>query len=99
MHITVDGLGNPLRFILTGGQDHDITQAEALLAGYAGAYVIADKGCDARWRREYIAELAVIRGVPARRWRWCMTRIYTGSVTWGVFYWGGEALPAGVHAV
>ena len=49
MQITVDGLGNPLRFILTGGRENDITQAEALLAGYAGAYVIADKGYDAQW--------------------------------------------------
>ena len=31
VHITVDGLGNPLRFILTGGQENDITQAEVLL--------------------------------------------------------------------
>ena len=28
IHVSVDGLGNPLRFILTGGQQHDITQAE-----------------------------------------------------------------------
>ena len=27
IHVSVDGLGNPLRFILTGGQQHDITQA------------------------------------------------------------------------
>jgi transposase len=32
IHIGVDALGNPLRFILTAGQRHDITQAEALLA-------------------------------------------------------------------
>ena len=44
MQITVDGLGNPWRFILTGGQENDITQAAVLLAGYAGEYVIADKG-------------------------------------------------------
>ena len=36
IHVSVDGLGNPLRFILTGGQQHDITQAEELIAGYAG---------------------------------------------------------------
>ena len=32
IHVSVDGLGNPLRFILTGGQQHDITQAEELIA-------------------------------------------------------------------
>ena len=51
MQITVDGPGNPWRFILTGGQENDIAQAEALLAGYAGACVIADKGYDAQWLR------------------------------------------------
>ena len=42
--MSVDGLGNPLRFILTGGQQHDITQAGGLIAGYDGEYVLADKG-------------------------------------------------------
>jgi hypothetical protein len=32
IHVSVDALGNPLRFRLTGGQRHDITQAEALVA-------------------------------------------------------------------
>ena len=30
IHESVDGLGNPLRFILTGGQQHDVTQAEEI---------------------------------------------------------------------
>ena len=46
IHVSVDSLGNPLRFILTGGQQHDITQAEGLIAGYAGEHVLADKGYD-----------------------------------------------------
>ncbi len=45
--MNVDALGNPLRFIPTGGQDHDITQAHELIAGYQSAYVIADQGYDA----------------------------------------------------
>ena len=28
--MSVDALGNPLRFTLTGGQAHDITQADEL---------------------------------------------------------------------
>ena len=47
IHISVDGLGNPLRFTLTGGQRHDITQADALLVGYESDYVIADRSYDA----------------------------------------------------
>lgn len=44
----MDGLGRPVRFILTGGERNDITQAPALLAGFAPRYVLADKGYDSR---------------------------------------------------
>jgi len=44
--VSVDALGNPLRFTLTAGQRHDITQAQALIADYRSQYVIADKGYD-----------------------------------------------------
>jgi transposase len=43
IHITVDGLGNPLRFALTAGQRHAMTCAE----GYSSEYVIADSAYDA----------------------------------------------------
>jgi transposase len=45
--VIVDALGNPLRLILTGGQVHDITQAEALLASIEPGALLADKGYDA----------------------------------------------------
>jgi transposase len=44
IHITVDGLGNPLRLMLTAGQRHDILQAADLIAGFAFDHVIADRG-------------------------------------------------------
>lgn len=47
IHIGVDALGNPLRFILTAGQRHDITQAEALIIGFDFERLIADKSYDA----------------------------------------------------
>ncbi len=40
-------MGNALRFILTAGQRHDITQAEALIENLFPDHVIADKGYDA----------------------------------------------------
>ena len=46
MHIAVDGLGNPVEFVLTGGQEADVTQAEALMEGHDAEAVIADKGYD-----------------------------------------------------
>jgi transposase len=47
IHVGVDGLGNPLRFILTAGQRHDITQAQALVVELDFAHLIADKAYDA----------------------------------------------------
>ena len=47
IHLATDALGNALRFILTGGERNDITQAEALVKDLVAHYVIADKGYDA----------------------------------------------------
>ncbi len=44
IHITVDGLGNPLRCRLNTGQSHDITQAEDLVTGFLFDRLIADRG-------------------------------------------------------
>ena len=44
----MDGLGNPLRFILTPGQASDYAQAEPLLAGFPAQNVLADKGYDSQ---------------------------------------------------
>jgi len=43
----VDALGNPLALSLTGGQVHDINQAEALLSLFEPEALLADKGYDA----------------------------------------------------
>ena len=44
--MTADALGNPVRLILTGGNAHDMSQAEALIRGIPTEHVIADKGYD-----------------------------------------------------
>ena len=46
IHAACDGLGNPVKFLLTPGQTHDITQAAPLLKGLTADQVIADKGYD-----------------------------------------------------
>ncbi len=46
IHLATDALGNALRFILTGGERNDITQAEQLIENLSADYVIADKGYD-----------------------------------------------------
>lgn len=44
IHITVDGLGNPLRLRLTAGQAADISQAIELVDGLTFDRLIADRG-------------------------------------------------------
>lgn len=46
IHAAVDALGNPLRFILTGGECHESPHASALIAGYSMQALIGDKGYD-----------------------------------------------------
>jgi putative transposase len=46
VHAATDALGNPIRFVLTGGERNDITQIEPLLDGLKAGHVLADKGYD-----------------------------------------------------
>jgi len=46
INVVVDALGNPLRFILTGGHVHDSKQAQALIEGFDFDKLLADKGYD-----------------------------------------------------
>ena len=46
IHTAVNGLGLPVRFVLTPGQAADVTQAETLLEGAPFEVVIGDKGFD-----------------------------------------------------
>ena len=46
IHVIVDALGNPVEFILTGGQGADVTQAEPLMDGHEADAFIADKAYD-----------------------------------------------------
>jgi transposase len=67
IHAVVDGLGNPLKFSLTGGQRHDITQAAFLIQDLKGEYLMADKGYDA----DHFIQLAIAKGfipvIPSRK--------------------------------
>ena len=64
IHITVDGLGNPLRFVLTGGQRHDITQAYDLLEGFDFDRLIADRGYSAEHFINYLLERGIEAVIP-----------------------------------
>ena len=67
IHANVDALGNPLRFLLTGGQRHDITQAEDLIADYEFDRVIADRSYDADAFLQTIAEKEAEAVIPPRK--------------------------------
>jgi transposase len=47
IHTMVDALGNPVGFLLTGGQAHDLAGADHLLPGMKADMLIADKAFDA----------------------------------------------------
>ena len=66
IHVNADALGNPLRFRLTGGQRHDITQAVALVDGYESEFVIADKSYDADAFRQTIKDSGAEPVIPSR---------------------------------
>lgn len=67
IHAVVDALGNPLDFVLTAGQTHDVTQGETLLQGRRSEYVIADKGYDANAFLAFIEAMGAIPVIPARK--------------------------------
>lgn len=66
IHAIVDALGNPLAIRLTGGQVHDITQAEALLAGLEPQALIADKGYDADGFIEALSVRRIASVIPPK---------------------------------
>jgi transposase len=69
IHTLTDALGRPLRFVLTGGEAHDITTAPELLAGLSSDGVIADKAYDSNALRDLIAEAGAQAVIPSTRSR------------------------------
>lgn len=57
LHAVVDGLGNPVEFLLSAGNDHDSVHAVELLekVRIRGSAVLADRAYGARAMREYIS--------------------------------------------
>ena len=67
LHAACDALGNPIRYLLTPGQRNDVTQASALLDGYAADAVLADKGYDAGWLVEQIEAAGAVAVIPPKK--------------------------------
>jgi len=66
IHLLCNQIGEPLRFLLTGGQVHDCTQAVALLSGRKAEAVLADKGYDAYAIVEHIEARGAKAVIPPK---------------------------------
>lgn len=66
IHALADALGNPLKFIVTPGQQNDARQALTLLQNVTGANVIGDKAYDSDEIRTVLAQQRCIAVIPSR---------------------------------
>ena len=68
IHTLVDGLGNPLAFMLSSGGDHDSTHAVPLLQeiDIRGCNILGDKAYGAKVIREYITSQGATYTIPPR---------------------------------
>lgn len=68
VHAVTDGLGNPLRFLLSSGNCNDICVAQALLEPFDlnGKLILADKGYDSDKFVRWLEERGGIAVIPSR---------------------------------
>ncbi len=68
LHAVVDGLGNPVEFLLSAGNDHDSVHAVELLkkVRISGSAVLADRAYGARTIREYISDHGASYVIPPK---------------------------------
>lgn len=66
--MVTDGLGNPLRFLLSGGNQNDICFAQELLEPFdlSGKLILADKGYDSDKFVRWIEQRRGIVVIPSR---------------------------------
>lgn len=65
----VDAKGRPLRFLLTGGERNDCTQAVELIEGFQPSHVLADKGYDTITIINAVNSIKAIPVIPPRKCR------------------------------
>ena len=68
IHTLVDGLGNPLAFLLSPGQDHDSVHAVELLrqVNIEGCNILGDKAYGSKAIREYITSQNAAYTIPPK---------------------------------
>lgn len=66
IHALTDALGLPVRFILTGGQAADITQAIPLMQDITTGALLADKGYDADALLDWLGQRDIAAVIPPK---------------------------------
>ena len=66
IHCAVDGIGNPVDYILTGGEAHYSVCAIDLLAGKKANFILADKAYDSDKILAKIDEMGAIAVIPPK---------------------------------
>jgi transposase len=66
IHALCDGLGLPVKFILTGGQDAECCLAIPLLENVKATAVLADKGYDTNALREWLKAQGIKAVIPPK---------------------------------
>ena len=67
LHAVTDSLGRPIRFFISAGQVSDYTGARALVNSLPSAdWLLGDRGYDADWFREALADKAIKPCIPGR---------------------------------
>jgi transposase len=64
IHLSADGLGYPLRILLTAGQAHDSTQAQALMEDLDCENAIADRAYAAQQFIDWLIERDILPVIP-----------------------------------
>ena len=67
LHAEVDALGNPVQFVLTGGERADISQAEVLIDGIRFEILLADKGYCSEKLMNHVEEKGAKYCVPPKK--------------------------------
>ena len=63
----MDSYGNPVRFIITGGNVSDYTEAINLIAGLKAEHLLADKGYDSDEIVQFAQEHGMKPVIPSRK--------------------------------
>lgn len=66
IHAAVDALGNPVRILLSKGNESDIAYGPALIEGIPAHVIIADKGYDSDSFIKIITEMLATAVIPPR---------------------------------